>query len=66
LAGQTGIVDLEFSVYTDGSTGAVEVVHAEPSEIFDSSAENAVKRWRFAPRDSEIRAQVTMRFELPP
>jgi protein TonB len=64
--GQTGFVDLEFNVYTDGSTGAIEIVHAEPSEVFDSSAENAVKRWRFAPRDTVVRAQVTMRFEQPP
>ena len=61
--GLTGIVELQFSVHTDGSTGAIEIVNAEPSEIFVSSAQDAVKQWHFVPREDEVKARVTLRFE---
>jgi protein TonB len=61
--GLTGIVELQFSVHADGSTGAIEIVNAEPSEIFVSSAQDAVKQWRFVPHEDEVKARVTLRFE---
>ena len=54
------------NVNADGSTGAIEIVHAEPGEIFVNSAENAVEQWRFAPRDDVITASVTLRYAQPP
>jgi periplasmic protein TonB len=64
--GLTGTVELRFIVHTDGSTGAIEIVNAEPSEIFVSSAQNAVEQWRFAPREDVVEARVLLRFEESP
>jgi len=61
--GLSGFVDVGFSVYPDGSTGAIEILNSEPGDVFDSNVEYAVSKWRFAPRDDEFRAQVTLRFE---
>jgi TonB family protein len=59
----TGSVELRFSIYADGTTGDIEVVDAEPGDVFVASAERAVRRWRFAPRGEDEIAQIKMRFE---
>lgn len=61
---QTGVVELKFDVNTDGSTGAIETLHAEPGEVFVGSAQKAVQQWLFAPRDEVFTTRVTLRFEL--
>ena len=61
----SGLVHVGFDVNTDGSTSAIKVVSSEPSGVFDASAEEAVSQWQFAPQDRVIRANVTVRFELP-
>ena len=61
--GLTGSVELTFSVFTDGSTGDLEIVNAEPGELFIRSAEDAVRQWRFAPAEDVVRARVKLRFE---
>lgn len=62
---QTGYVELAFDVNTDGSTGEIEVLNAEPGELFITSATNAVGRWRFAERDDVARTRVRLTFVLP-
>ena len=61
----SGLVHVGFDVNTDGSTSAINIVNSEPSGVFDASAAEAVSQWQFAPQDRVIRANVTVRFELP-
>ena len=61
--GTSGIVDLQFDVNPDGSTGNIEIVNAEPQDTFVPSAVNAVRQWRFAERDDAVRARVRLRFD---
>jgi TonB family protein len=67
--GIRGWVDVEFTIARDGSTQDVVVRNAEPQRMFDQSAVDAVKRWRFEPvvRDGAAvpqRAAMRIRFEL--
>jgi len=64
--GLAGFVEVRFNVNVDGSTGEIESVRAEPGDVFASSAKDAVRKWRFAPRDDVVTAQVTLSFELDP
>ena len=67
----SGSVTLEYSVDTRGEPRDIHVVEATPPGVFDESAINAVKRWRYAPllvdgtavEVPAVRARV--RFELP-
>ena len=62
--GLTGFVEVAFDVNPDGRTDAIEVLRGVPAEVFDDSAADAVRQWRFAPRQETIRGNVTLRFEL--
>ena len=62
--GITGMVDVRFIINADGSIGSLEVVNAERGEIFAESAVDAVRQWRFVPRDEAITSRVTLRFDL--
>lgn len=44
-----GWVDLEFTVGIDGRVDNVEIIAAEPANVFDTAAERALLRWRFEP-----------------
>lgn len=64
-----GWVDLEITVQTDGSVDDVTVVHAEPAEVFDQAAMDAVRQWQYEPvvRDGKAVAQrtrVRIRFQM--
>ena len=61
--GLSGLVDLQFDVNPDGSTGNIEIVNAEPPDTFVPSAINAVRQWRFVGREDVIRARVRLRFD---
>ncbi|MFZ5656484.1 MAG: energy transducer TonB, partial [Pseudomonadota bacterium] len=61
-AAQSGEVQVEFTVATDGSVTAARVVRSNPARIFDRAAVNAVKRWRFAPVDAPVTARRTISF----
>jgi TonB family protein len=66
-----GWVDLQFLVRKDGSLGDVTVVGAEPVGVFEESAVDAVRRWRYQPimRDgqpSEQHARIRVRFAVKP
>lgn len=60
---RAGFVDLQFNVNTDGSTSNIEIVNSEPGDAFVASAIDAVRQWRFADRENEVRARVRLRFD---
>jgi TonB family protein len=67
--GTEGWVDIEFTVAADGTTRDAVVRAAEPAEVFDRAALQAVGRWRYEPRtidgvvvDQRVEARV--RFQL--
>ena len=62
-AGQSGEVQVEFTVGTDGSVTAARVVRAEPQRVFDREAINAVRRWRFQPVDAPVTTRRTISFK---
>ncbi|MBS0580277.1 MAG: energy transducer TonB [Proteobacteria bacterium] len=67
--GIDGWVDLQFTVHRDGTLGDVTVIAAEPAGVFDQSALDAVRRWRYQPvmRDGqavEQRARIRVRFAV--
>lgn len=61
-AGQSGEVQVEFTVGTDGSVTAARVVHAEPRRVFDRAALDAVQRWRFQPLAEPVTTRRTIGF----
>jgi len=65
--GSEGWVDVEFTVGTDGSVADAQIVGAEPKGIFEDSALDAVRRWRYKPvmkngTAVEQRARLRIRF----
>lgn len=67
--GTQGWVDIEFTVAADGTTRDAVVRGAEPADVFDRAALQAVARWRYEPRvvdgivvDQRVEARV--RFQL--
>ncbi len=69
--GLSGWVDVQFTVKTDGSTGDVSIIGAEPVGIFEQSAIDAVRKWRYRPviRDGQTvdqRVRLRVRFALTP
>lgn len=61
-AGQSGEVQVEFTVGTDGTVTAVRVVRANPPRVFDREALNAVRKWRFQPVASPVTTRRTIGF----
>ncbi|RDZ26554.1 energy transducer TonB [Lysobacter silvisoli] len=61
-AGQSGEVQVEFTVGTDGSVTAARVVRSNPARIFDREAVNAVRKWRFQPVASPVTTRRTIGF----
>ena len=61
-AGQSGEVQVEFTVGSDGSVTAARVVRSNPARIFDREAVNAVRRWRFQPVDAPVTTRRTIGF----
>ena len=64
--GLTGMVDIGFNINVDGRTDSIDVLHAEPGNVFAESAVNAVRQWRFEHRDDVMRARITLKFDLAP
>lgn len=65
----TGWVEVLFTVTSNGTTADIEIVAAEPANIFDESAVKAVEQWTFQPREYrgqllDQRARARVVFEL--
>ena len=62
--GLTGFAEVAFNVNPNGATSDIAVLRGVPDEVFDESAMDAVRKWRFAPRQDTVRASVRLRFEI--
>ena len=68
-AGIEGLVTVEFTIALDGSVKDVDIVKADPPQIFDNEVLRALKRWKFQPqtvdgKTVEKRARQDIRFTL--
>lgn len=54
-----GMVVVEFIVTPDGFPQSIEVVSAQPGDIFVNAALRAIERWRFSPGRKDGRAVAT-------
>lgn len=61
-AGQSGEVQVEFTVGTDGSVIDARVVRSNPPRVFDREAIAAVRRWRFQPVSEPVTTRRTIAF----
>jgi protein TonB len=59
-----GWVELAYTVNADGSVGEITVTRAEPADLFDRAAIEAVRRWRYEPAEGDARTSVRIRFDL--
>ena len=64
-----GEVTLEFTITKEGLVDEIEVIKSTPSRIFDSAAQRAVSKWKFAPKKEDgkkvaQRVIQTIRFDL--
>ena len=59
---QSGEVQIEFTVGTDGSVSSARVVGANPPRVFDREALTAVKKWRFQPVNAPVTTRRTISF----
>lgn len=69
--GIEGWVDVQFVVRADGTVGEANVIGAQPTGVFEQSALDAVRHWRYQPagRDGqglEQRATIRLRFAVRP
>jgi TonB family C-terminal domain len=49
-----GVVEVTFSVLPNGETAQIKVIRAEPRGIFDKAAADAVRQYRYAPREQTL------------
>jgi protein TonB len=59
-----GYVVVGFTIQPDGTTTALEILDAEPKGVFDRSALEAVRRWRFEPQVEPRVDSTKFEFEL--
>lgn len=67
--GIEGWVDVEFTIARDGTTREVMIRNSEPKDLFDRSALDALRRWRFEPivrngQPTEQRAMIRIEYRL--
>ncbi|MGM0783830.1 MAG: TonB family protein [Pseudomonadota bacterium] len=64
--GMEGHVELTFVIRPDGSVdpGSIQVVEAQPGNVFDKAARQAVARWQFEPGQELRRARQRLEFQL--
>lgn len=61
-ANQSGEVQVEFTVASDGTVSSVRVIRSNPPRVFDREAMAAVKRWRFEPVAAPVTTRRTIGF----
>jgi TonB family protein len=49
-----GVVEVTFSVLPNGETAQIKVIRAEPRRVFDKTAADAVRQYRYAPREQTL------------
>jgi TonB family protein len=49
-----GVVEVTFNVLPNGETAQIKVTRAEPRGIFDKAAADAVRQYRYAPREQTL------------
>ena len=69
LKGLDGWVDVQFTVRSDGTTGDISVVGAQPAGVFEAATMEAVRKWKYRPvmrngRPTDQRVQQRVRFAL--
>ena len=69
-AGLEGWVMLRFTVLPNGTVADIEVAESHPAGLFDASATEALRQWKFEPveRDGKKiaqRAEIRMKYALP-
>jgi protein TonB len=67
--GTEGSVGVSFTVSAEGKVSDIIIVDAEPSDIFDRAAVDAVRRWRYEPKKVggipvEAHLQARVQFKL--
>ena len=62
--GISGFVEVGFTINADGTTGDFQVLEAVPADVFNKSAEKAVRQWRFEARDRSIPARIVLTFNV--
>ncbi|MBC7660851.1 MAG: TonB family protein [Chitinophagaceae bacterium] len=50
VKGVEGYVLLKFDISEEGKAENIEVIKAEPRNLFEKEAKNAVRKWRYTPR----------------
>ena len=61
-SGQSGSVQVEFTVGPNGAVTSARVVNANPPRVFNNETLAAVKRWRFQPVASPVTTRRTVSF----
>ncbi|SNY59749.1 TonB family C-terminal domain-containing protein [Arsukibacterium tuosuense] len=64
INGQFGYVNLRFLVDESGSVTSVDTLDAFPQGVFEKSAINAVKRWKYQPGDKKHLVRVKLDYTL--
>lgn len=59
---QSGEVQVEFVVGTNGSVTSARVVSSNPRQVFDNAALHAVKQWKFKPMSEPKTVRQTLSF----
>lgn len=70
VVGVEGWVLLRFTLLPDGAVADIEVKEAHPAGLFEASAVEALRQWKFEPveRDGKKiaqRAEIRMKYALP-
>ena len=70
LRGWQGVVEMRFTINTDGTVQKLEIIRSSGYSILDASAYNAGRNWRFEPATRggqavEAILRVPVRFRLP-
>lgn len=64
--GMEGFVEVAFVIRRDGSvdSSSIQVTNAQPRQVFESAAREAIARWRFEPSQQLRRATQRIEFQL--
>jgi protein TonB len=67
--GITGSVVVEFTITTTGDVENIQIIKADPEDVFEEAVEQALAQWQFSPQREQgvavaRRARQTIRFDL--